>query len=93
MIELRLDRKSAELMEKGGASISFPLRVNIHGDPATGIVCNDVRELTAYVMKHHESPFSASVLTEYVASFCEPLGTHRGGAKNWKGACFESVYL
>lgn len=93
MIELRLDRKSAELMEKGGASISFPLRVNIHGDPATAIVCDDVGELIAYVMKHHESPFSKDVLAEYVRSFCEPLGTHRGNAKDWKGACFESVYL
>lgn len=93
MIELRLDRATAELMEKGGASITFPLRVNIHGDPATAVVCDDVSELTAYVLDRHDSPFSADVLTEYVRSFCEPLGTHRGGVKGWKGACFESVYL
>ena len=77
MIELRLDRKSAELMEKGGASISFPLRVNMHGDPATAIVCDDVGELTAYVMAHHDSQFSPEELAEYVRSFCEPLAMHR----------------
>jgi len=70
MIELRLDRKSAELMEKGGASISFPLRVNMHGDSATAVVCDDVGELIAYVSKHHESPFSAGELAQYVRSFC-----------------------
>lgn len=93
MIELRLDRKSAELMEKGGASITFPLRINIHGDPATGIVCGDVGELIAYVLQHHDSRFSIEELAQYVRCFCEPMGTHRGNAKNWKGACFESVYL
>ncbi len=93
MIELRLDRATAELMEKGGASISFPLRVNIHGDPATAVICEDVGELTAYVMGHHDSRFSTEELAQYVRSFCEPLGTHRGGVKGWKGACFESVYL
>lgn len=77
MIELRLDRKSAELMEKGGASISFPLRINMHGDPATAVVCDDIGDLTEYVLAHHNSAFSSEELAEYVRSFCEPLGLHR----------------
>lgn len=93
MIELRLDRASAELMEKGGASITFPLRVNIHGDPATAVICEDVDALTNYVMAHHDSQFSTEELARYVRSFCEPLAMHRGGVKGGTGACFESVYL
>lgn len=77
MIELRLSCKAAELTEKGTRCISFPVRVSIRGVPATAAICDDINELTDYVMAHHASALSAVEIADYVRNFCEPLNVKR----------------
>ena len=77
MIELRLNCKAAELTEKGTRCIKFPVRISVIGVPATAAICDDINELTEYVIAHHDSRFSTIEIADYVRDFCLPLNVQR----------------
>lgn len=77
MIELRLNCKAAELTEKGTRCIKFPVRVSIRGVPASAAICDDVSDLTDYVMARHASTLSNEEIADYVCNFCKPLNVKR----------------
>ncbi|MGH1412121.1 MAG: hypothetical protein ACRBB0_01415 [Pelagimonas sp.] len=77
MIELRLDCKAGELTEKGSRRISFPVRISVLGVPASAAICDDINQLTEYVIAHHASKLSDAEIADYVRDFCEPLNVKR----------------
>lgn len=94
MISILHDPQTAELHEKQGRAVNFPIRVNNRGDPASGATCDEVDDLIGFVVANYRSPLSEDEIDAYVRCFCLPLDVlDAKGRGHPDGACFESVYL